>query len=122
VEQDDHGEVAQADFKFEWDPCPGDQFQVVRGGREFARCMKKYETGDYMSVRVRHVWDTRGFYRWEVTQIGDCPHAPEPEAEGSYEQSQECSDEVHHGRTVGFHCSRRPEKKLVAICPWMARQ
>jgi hypothetical protein len=121
LELDDKGQVEQADFKFEWDPCPGDQFQMVRGGREFAACMKKYEVGDYVSVRVRHIWDTHGFYKWDITKVGDCLHTLQPNAEGSYEQSQECTDEIHHGRVVGFACSRTPQKRLIALCPFMAR-
>jgi hypothetical protein len=121
VEQDDKGEVEEADFKFEWDPCPGDQFQMVRGGKAFAACMKKYDVGDYVSVRVRHIWDTHGFFTWDITKVGDCDHAIEAQAEGSYEQSQECTDATHHGRVVGFSCSRAPQKRLVALCPWMAR-
>jgi hypothetical protein len=122
VQKDDKGEVDQVDFLFEWDPCPGDQFQVVRGGKDFAKCMEKYDKGDYVSVKVKHFWDGRGFYRWDVEEIGGCARPIEDGTEGSYERSQECQSITHFGRESGFDCSRRPFKKLVAICPWMARR
>lgn len=122
VESNDKGEVEQADFEFEWDPCPGDQFQVVRGGKEFAKCMSQYEKGDYVSVQVKHYWDPHGFYKWDVYKIGDCDREIEEESEGSYEKSQECTEHKMYGKETGFDCTRRPFKKLVGICPWMARR
>ena len=121
VEHNAKGEVDQADFEFEWDPCPGDQFQVVRGGRDFAKCMEKYEKGDYVSVEVKHYWDPHGFYKWDVEKVGDCRRDIEEESEGSFEKSQECTEHKMYGRESGFDCSRRPFKRLVGICPWMAR-
>lgn len=121
VEVDDKGTVEQVDIELEWDPCPGDQFQVIRGGSEFAACTAQYKVGDYVPVRVKHWWDGRGYYRWDVYQVGDCARTVEPDAEGSYEKSQECSDLKQFGRTAGFDCNRRPFKKLVRVCPWMAR-
>ncbi|HRG95950.1 MAG TPA: hypothetical protein PLR99_06870 [Polyangiaceae bacterium] len=121
VEHNDKGEVDQADFEFEWDPCPGDQFQVVRGGHDFAKCMEKYEKGDYVSVEVKHYWDPHGFYKWDVEKVGDCRRDIEDDSEGSFEKSQECTEHKMYGRESGFDCSRRPFKRLVGICPWMAR-
>lgn len=122
VEKNEKGEVVQVDFLFEWDPCPGDQFQVVRGGKEFAECMSKYEKGDYVSVKVKHFWDGHGFYRWDVEEVGGCARPIEDDSEGSFERSQECQVTTHFGKESGFECSRRPFKKLVSICPWMARK
>ena len=76
VETNDKGEVEQVDLEMEWDPCPGDQFQYIRGGKDFAKCMEKYGPGDYVSVKVRHTWDVMGFYRWDVYEVGGCPRAP----------------------------------------------
>jgi len=122
VEKSDKGEVELADFEFEWDPCPGDQLQVVRGGAAFAKCMEKYEKGDYVPVRVKHFWDPHGFYTWDVEKVGDCDRDIESASEGSFEKSQECTEHKMYGRESGFDCSRRPFKKLVSICPWMARK
>lgn len=122
VETDDKGETQVIDIELEWDPCPGDQFQVVRGGKEFAACMEQYEVGKLLPVLVKHWWDNRGYYVWDVYQVGQCKREIEPDSEGSYEKSQECSDVQMYGHGTGFTCSRRPFKDLVATCPWMARQ
>lgn len=82
----------------------------------------KYGVGDFVPVVVRHFWDDRGYYRWDIEKLGDCTHAVEPGSEGSYEKSQACSDIVQQGRTVGFDCSRRASKDLVRRCPWLSRQ
>jgi len=121
VEKTTDGKPEIVDLELEWDPCPGDQFQVIRGDGKFAECTEKYEAGQYVPVRVKQWWDERGFYRWDVYQVGDCARAIDPEAEGSYEKSRECSDVVQHGRTTGFDCSKKPQKRLVSVCPWMAR-
>lgn len=122
VEVDEKGATQVVDVELEWDPCPGDQFQVVRGGAEFAACMDQYEVGKLLPVLVKHWWDNRGYYVWDVYQVGKCKREIEPESEGSYEKSQECSDVEMYGHGTGFSCSRRPFKDLVATCPWMARQ
>lgn len=121
IEVDDKGKALVQEVEFEYDACPGDQFQVVRGGAEFAECMKKHAVGDMISVGIVHFWDERGYYRWEVTRVGECDRPPQPEAEGSYEKSQECTDVKHYGQVVGFTCNRKPFARLVEICPWMAR-
>jgi hypothetical protein len=122
VETAENGEPEIVDVELEWDPCPGDQYQVVRGGKEFAACAQKLEIGAMVPVQVKHWWDERGYYTWDVYKVADCSRDIEPESEGSYEKSQECSDETMFGRTAGFSCSRRPFKRLVSVCPWMARQ
>lgn len=122
VEKDENGVPEQVDLELEWDPCPGDQYQVVRGGKEFAECTKDYGAGDYLPVKVVHFWDDMGFYRWDIEQLGDCKreiHADEP---GSYEKSQECGPYDVAGREAGFACSRRPFRDLLKVCPFMARQ
>ena len=122
VETDENGKPTLVDLELEWDPCPGDQFQVVRGGREFAACIAKYDVGDYVPVHVLHQWDTRGYYKWDLFQIGDCKRPIERTSEGSYEKSQECEERKSYGQTVGFKCSRKPFRQLIKVCPWMARQ
>ena len=120
VEANDGG-VTQVDVELEWDPCPGDQFQVIRGNGEFAACIEKYKIGYLVPVEVKHWWDDHGYYTWDLSKVGDCPREIEDDRESSYEKSQECSDVKSFGKTVGFDCNRRPFKKLVSICPWMER-
>lgn len=121
VEVDGSGKPALVDYELEWDPCPGDQFQVVRGSKDFAACMNKYDIGDYVPVRVVHHWDSRGYFTWDLFQVGDCHRPIEADNEGSYEKSQECHDQMAYGQKSGFVCSRRPFAGLVKVCPWMAR-
>lgn len=121
VQEDNNGSPLILDVELEWDPCPGDQFQVVRGGKDFANCMRRYEVGKLVPVLVKHWWDDRGYYAWDVYQIGDCKREIEPEAEGSYEKSQECSDHLNFGKRTGFDCNRRPFRALVDTCPFLAR-
>ena len=72
VEVDDNGAATQVDLELEWDPCPGQQVQIVRGGAEFAKCVQAYKPGDYVNVKVSHFWDTRGFYDWDLYEVGGC--------------------------------------------------
>jgi hypothetical protein len=123
VETGDKDVTQQLDLELEWDPCPGDQVQIVRGGEEFAACIAKKGTkpGDMVPVKVLHFWDTRGFFRWDIDEVDGCARPIQPDVEGSYEKSQECQETKGHGRVDGFACNRRPFKRLVSICPWMAR-
>jgi hypothetical protein len=122
VEKSADGKAEQVDFEVEWDACPGDQFQVIRGGRAFAECTAKYDVGDEVPVYVRHWWDDRGYYRWDIERMGDCWRTIEPESVGSYEKGQECHDVENFGYKAGFQCSRKPFRSLVKRCPWMARE
>lgn len=121
VETNQSGVIEVLDVELEWDPCPGDQFQVLRGGRDFASCMARYENGVRVPVLVKQWWDPRGYNTWDIYRVGDCPRTIEPDSEGSYEKSQECRDKLMYGSLAGFSCSRRPFAELVAVCPWMAR-
>ena len=121
VEVED-GKPSQVDFELEWDPCPGDQFQVIRGNKEFAECTTKYKSGTYVPVIVKHFWDPRGYYRWDIEKMGECDRPIEPQSPGSYEKGQACTEVTQFGHKSGFSCSRKPFKALVSRCPWMARE
>ena len=108
VEKAPDGTTLQVDYEVEWDACPGDQFQVIRGGRWFAECTAKVEVGDEVPVYVRYWWDDRGYYRWDIERVGDCWRDIEPDSVGSYEKGQDCKDVENQGLKNGFVCSRRP--------------
>jgi len=120
VERDVNGATV-IDLELEWDPCPGDQFQVIRGDAKFAACMAHYDVGARVPVLVKQWWDDRGYYTWDIYKVGNCEREIEPLSEGSYEKSQDCRSRVAYGQPIGFICNRRPFEKLLAICPWMAR-
>lgn len=82
--------------------------------------MSKYDVGELVHVKVAHLWDTRGFYHWDLYEVGDCAREMEGK-EGSFEKSQECSDVNAYGAQVGFDCKRKPEAKLLSVCPWTSR-
>jgi hypothetical protein len=88
VEKSADGATEVVDFELEWDACPGDQFQVIRGSKAFAECTAKYEVGDMVPVYVKHWWDDRGYYRWDIERMGDCWRTIEPDSAGSYEKCQ----------------------------------
>lgn len=121
VDQDASGKPTQISLELEWDPCPGDQFQVIRGGAEFAACTERYLVGDLVSVGVRQRWDPHGYYTWAIVRVGECRRDPDDGDEGSYEKSQECSDVKLQGMPYGFVCSRKPTGELARVCPWMRR-
>lgn len=122
VDVDAEGKTQVLDMEVEWDPCPGDQFQVIRNGKTFAACAEKYGVGDYVPVVAIHRWDPRGYYTWDISQLGDCPRSMHPGEPGSYEKSAECKDVKMHGNKLGFSCSRKPFRDLVQRCPWTARE
>jgi hypothetical protein len=122
VKKDKDGTTLIVDFEVEWDACPGDRFQVLRGDKDFAACTAGYEIGQYVPTMVRHYWDDRGFYRWDIERLGDCPRAIDPNALGSYEKSEDCDDVKAYGLKVGFRCDRKASPALLKRCPWMARE
>jgi hypothetical protein len=122
AERDEKGAPQLVDAELEWDPCPGDQFETVRGGPEFAACMTKYKVGDMLPVVVRHSWSTRGYYRWAVLKVGDCDRPPSQGDVSSFEKIQECNDVKIHDVVSGFECNRKPYAELVKVCPWMRRE
>lgn len=117
----DNGQPNQIEVELEWDPCPGEQYQVIRGGQDFAACMARFHVGDMTSVGVVQRWDEHGYYTWDIHRVGECRRDPNGGSDGSYEKSQECNDVKLQGAPYGFRCSKRPEDKLVRVCPWMKR-
>lgn len=121
VERDESGQPELVDLQIEWDPCPGDQVEMIRGGREFARCVAGLERGQFVPVKVLHQWDTRGYWTWAIESVNGCPRPVEKNSPGSYERSQECRTLRSHGFPYGFKCDRQPKKDLVDVCPWTRR-
>lgn len=122
VDKDGSGKPLLADVEVEWEKCPGDQMEVVRGDAAFATCMSKYKIGDVVPAEVIWAWDDRGYYQWDVTRIGDCPRPPQGAGDtASFEEIEECDDLTMHGQNVGFTCNRKPHEKLASVCPWMRR-
>jgi hypothetical protein len=122
AEQDDKGNPTLVDAELEWDPCPGDQFETIRGGPEFAACMAKHKVGEMLPVVVKWSWDERGFFRWDVLKVAECDRPPQEGDVASFEKIQECNEIKSHGVVTGFTCNRKPYAELIKICPWMRRE
>lgn len=121
ADRDGEGKPVLADVELEWDPCPGDQIEIVRGGPAFAECMGKHKVGEMLPAHVRTSWDERGYYRWDITKVAECDRPPMEDDVSSFEKVQECKDVKLHGVQVGFECNRQPYAELIKICPWMKR-
>ena len=120
IRTDDKGAPLTGDVEVDWDDCPGDQKEVIRGDAAFVACVSKLPINSKQSVKVR--WSAgEQAHDWEILALGPCPRTPDPDDETSFDMVQECEPVVEHGANVGFHCNRVPKKALVAKCPWFKR-
>ena len=115
------GVAKDVDVEFDWSECPGEQVEVIRGDKDFAACMKKYKAGDKVPVKVDFHWENRGYWDWDITEMGGCKRPPDPDDNSSFDTVQECEPIVSNGVNEGFICSRIPNKALLKKCPWFAR-
>jgi hypothetical protein len=97
-----------------------------------------------LGVKDDYHWDHKGFYDWDVTEMGGCKRPPDDDDQSSFDTVQECEPIVVNGveegfkcnriDTVqecepivvngveeGFKCNRIPQKALLKKCPWFAR-
>lgn len=117
------GKPAAMDVEINYADCPGDQIEIVRGGKDFAECiLGKYKPEDRVQAKVYWYWDSRGFYKWEVRKLGECERIIDPEDEVSYEIVEECEDYIVYGNKVGFRCKRVATSELIQTCPWFRRK
>ena len=115
------GKARDCDLEFSYPDCPGEQVEVIRGGAEFAECIKKYKMGDKIPAKVLYHWDKGGFYDWDIHEMGGCKRPPDPDDEASFDSVKECEPIVSNGVEEGFMCNYIPQKALLAKCPWFAR-
>lgn len=121
VRRDEQKKPLTGDVEVSYFECPGTQIEVLRGGRDFLSCMEKYKVGDKVDARMTWQWSREGHYEWKVYEVGGCPRPPDPNDEASYAMVQDCEDLLVNGASVGFHCSRQPQKNLLNKCPWFRR-
>ncbi len=115
------GKALDSDVEFSWFECPGEQIEIIRGDTDFGECMKKYKRGDKLPVKVEYHWDSRGFWDWDIHEIGGCKRPPDPDDQSSFDTVQECEPIIVNGVQEGFVCNRIPQKALLKKCPWFAR-
>lgn len=121
VRKDDSGKPATTDFEFSYVNCPGTQVETVRGDGKFSACVARYSVGQKVKVQLVHQWSDEGHYVSVVQKVGDCDRTVDPNDEASFTLLRECEDWEVNGARVGFQCSMKPEKGLLAKCPWFRR-
>jgi hypothetical protein len=122
VRSDENGQPLLVDVEFDWEACPGEQLEVIRGSAEFAKCIAKHHVGEELPVKVEHRKLSDGHWDWDVHQLGDCARPPDIHDESSFDMVQECRDIEEHDVVVGFECDREPHPDVLAACPWFQRQ
>lgn len=123
VKWEKDGKAIISDIEISYKDCPGRQFEIIRGGKEFSECIySKYKVGNFVDVDINWKWDSFGYYKWSVKKIGDCDRIFDPLDEVSYDLVEECEDYVIYGQNVGFTCRRIPTSNLIAKCPWFRKK
>ena len=123
VRFDEYGDPLVIDVELSYFQCPGTQLEIIRGGREFAKCiMQSHKVGDRLRVGVHWGWDSFGYYKWKVQKVDDCVREIDPLDEVSYDLVEECEDYRVYGAKVGFACKRIPTKELIEKCPWFRKK
>jgi hypothetical protein len=121
VTKDETEKVTSGDVEISYVECPGTQIEVIRGNADFVSCMAKRKVGDKVKVEIDHEWTSAGVYKWTVRKVDDCTRVVDPNDEASYAMIRECDDWTVNGAKVGFECKYKPEKHLIAKCPWFRR-
>jgi hypothetical protein len=121
VRKDPSGKPITTDFEFSYADCPGTQIETVRGDAKFSQCVARYSVGQKVKVQVEHQWSDEGHYVSVVRKVGECDRVVDPNDEASFTMLRECEEWEVNGAKVGFQCSMKPEKGLLAKCPWFRR-
>lgn len=121
VRRDEAGKALTTDLEFSYVTCPGTQVETVRGDAKFSACVARYTLGQKVKVQLDHHWSDEGHYLSTVRKVGDCERIVDPNDEASFTLLRECEDWEVSGAKVGFQCNMKPEKGLLAKCPWFQR-
>jgi hypothetical protein len=120
IRRDPAGVPLTADLDIEWSECPGEQREVQRVDAKFIACFQKHKVGENLPLEV--LWSDEGWQLdWDVTKVGDCARAPEPDDDVSFDMVHECTPEIEQGQEIGFKCNREPSGELLKACPWFRR-
>jgi hypothetical protein len=122
VRRDAQGTPVTADVEISYASCPGYQHEVMRGPSAFATCMEKHRVGEKLPAKIRWYFGEKGYYEWEVHQLGDCKRPPDAEDEASFSIIRDCEDWKVHNASVGFRCKYLGKETLNAACPWFRRR
>jgi hypothetical protein len=121
VRRDETGTVLTSDLEVSFVDCPGDQIEVLRGGRDFSACVSKLKVGEKVPVKIEYHWDDDGFWDHDIVEVQGCPRPVDPNDEASVKMTRECSDWNVNGTRVGFQCNYTDKKELNKKCPWFKK-
>lgn len=117
------GQARMLDLELRYIDCPGRQTEVIRGGREFARCFSgRHRVGARVAVEIDHHPTRDGEWEWDVVSVGGCARPVDHNDDASFETVQECRDVYAYGLRIGFRCDRVPQRELLRRCPWFRRR
>lgn len=122
IRKDESGVPITSDAEFSYSECPGTQIEVIRGGKEFSECIKKYKVGDKVKVKMTYAYDPEGFWDYDVHHLGDCKRPPDPNDEASFKMVRDCADWNVNGTRVGFQCKYADKAELTKKCPWFKKR
>jgi hypothetical protein len=121
VRRDETGTVLTSDLEVSFVECPGDQIEVIRGGRDFSACVAKLKIGDKVHVKLDYHWDDDGFWDHDIIEVQGCTRPVDPNDEASFKMIRECSDWNVNGTRVGFQCNYANKPDLNKKCPWFKK-
>ena len=117
------GAPLSADVEMLFDGCGGGEYRkVIRGGAEFAQCVKGLTSGEVFDVQMQQGRRRDGRLRSRVTGFGPCTRVPDPTDTRSYDEFRTCSELKTDGILVGFRCDYKPTKAELAACPFLAQR
>lgn len=120
---DASGKATDVDVEVQYVDCPGgQQLEIIRGDAAFAACMKGHSAGETVKAKIQQHWDARGFWDWDIHELGGCKRAPDPDDINSFDTVQECEPIIANGVNEGFRCNRIPQRELLKKCPWFGRR
>jgi hypothetical protein len=112
------------DLEINYRDCPGNQVEVIRGGKEFANCINSIgrSVGERIHIDIKWEWNDSGYYKWTVVKVGSCERIIDPLDEVSFDLVEECEDYFVYGNQIGFVCKKIPTDVLINSCPWFRKK
>jgi hypothetical protein len=112
------------DLEINYRDCPGNQVEVIRGGKEFANCINSTgkSLGDKIHIDIKWEWSDSGYYKWTVIKVDSCERVIDPFDGVSFDLVEECEDYLVYGNQIGFVCKKIPTDSLIKSCPWFRKK
>jgi hypothetical protein len=120
----ERNEPRTLDLEISYPECPGNQIEVIRGNREFAKCILQTgkKVGNLFDAEIEWKWNPLGYYKWYILKLDSCERKIDKQDDLSFDLVEECKDMIEYGNVVGFTCWRIPSGTLIQQCPWFRRK